>query len=498
MEAKIPRLKAPKVSDRVEQLYTMLLDSIPSSVLLMDQDLRLLSANRNFLEKSHRTLSNTIGEQLERVLPEVILDQLDISKRIQEVIKKNQPIRGERMTYRAPGVPIRTYYYSILPCTWEGKVEGAILLMDDVTEQIRLGDEVRLVERRLASIVESASDMFISTDRKGTIQTWNPAAERLSGYVEAEVRGRSFFETCTDQDKEEVQEIFTLIDKREVAQVKECLLRTKQSHLIPVSWAFSPLKDSLNQTVGVVAVGRDLTEKRKFDAEFMQSQKLAALGVMAGGIAHEIRNPLTVCSSSAQFLLDDDQSPEFRRDCVEKILKGIQRAASIIESLLKYSRSSLSTETSLVDLVPLIRETATLVTYDTGVKQIEVKTSFSRESIAVEGVATLLQQVFMNLFLNAIQAMPDGGLLKIKADAGEAKVHVCVSDTGSGISPEGLEKVFDPFYTTSTDRRGTGLGLAICYSVVEQHGGTLEVESTEGEGSTFTVNLPLGRDRGDS
>ena len=498
MRAKSPRKKAPGVSDRFEHLYTMLLDSIPSSVLLIDQNLRIVSANRNFLEKSHRTRSNTIGEQLKRVLPEVILDQLDISKRIREVIQKDQPIRGERMTYRAPGVPIRTYYYSILPCTWEGKVEGAILLMDDVTEQIRLGDEVRLMERRLASIVESASDIFISTDRTGLIQTWNQAAERLSGYVEAEVLERSFFETCTDEDQKEVQKIFTRIDKRKIAQVKEYFLRTKQSRLIPVSWVFSPLKDSLNQTVGVVAVGRDLTERRKFEREFLQSQKLAALGVMAGGIAHEIKNPLTVCSSLAQFLLDDDRSPEFRRDCGETILNGIRRATSIIESLLRYSHPSASTQSALVDLVPLIGETATPVTYHARVKRVKIETSFSRESIAVEGVATLLQQVFMNLFLNAIKAMPDGGLLKIKTGAKGATAHAQVSDTGCGISHEGLEKIFDPFYTTSTVGKGTGLGLAICYSIVKQHGGTIEVESAEGKGSTFTVKLPLGRDGGES
>jgi len=498
MVAKSPRRKASKASDRVDQLYTMLLDFMPSSVLIIDQNLRIVSANHNFLEKSHRTLSNTIGERLESVLPEVILDKLDISKRIREVIQKNQPIRGERMTYRAPGIPIRTYYYSILPFTEVGKVEGAILLMDDVTEQVRLGNEVRLMESRLASIVESASDLFISTDKKGMIQTWNPAAERLSGYAEAEMRERSFFETCTDQDQEEVQKIFTLIDKWEAAQVKECFLRPKQSRPVPVSWAFSPLKDSLNQTVGVVAVGRDLTQRRKSDAELLQSQKLAALGVMAGGIAHEIRNPLTICSSSAQFLLDDDLSPEFRGDCVKKILDGVQRAASIIENLLKYSHTSLAAESSSVDLVPLIRETATLLTYHSEVKQIKTKTSFSRKSIVVEGVPTLLQQVFMNLFLNAAQAMPDGGLLEVDADAGEANVHIRVKDTGNGISPDGLEKLFDPFYTTSTGDRGTGLGLAICYSVVERHGGTIRVESAEGEGTTFTVKLPLGRDRGDS
>lgn len=479
-------------SARFEQLYAMLLDAIPSSVLLIDQHLRIVSANRNFLEKSLKTKSNTIGQRLESVLPDVILDQLDISKRIRQVIEKNEPIRGDRMTYRAPGVPIRTYYYSILPYIWQGKVEGAILLMDDVTEQIRLSEEVRSVERHLASIVESASDIILSTDRKGVILTWNQAAERLLGNTAEDVRDRSFMDFCTDEDKGEVQNIFTLIDKGKFAQVKECPFRARHSRLIPISWVFSPLKDSSNRTAGVVAVGRDLTERRKLEAELLQSQKLAALGVMAGGIAHEIRNPLAICSSAAQFLLDEDLSPSLRKECVRKILNGIQRAAAIIESLLKYSHPPASTQRALVDLVPLIRETATLVTYHAKVQKVKMEASFSRESIAVEGVATLLQQVFMNLFLNAINAMPDGGLLKIRAGEEEAEVRVRISDTGCGISDEGLEKIFDPFYTTSTVGKGTGLGLAVCYSVVKQHGGTIEVESTEGEGSTFTVKLPLG------
>lgn len=496
MEDRRPDAGQGEVSDRYERLYTMLLDSIPSSVLLIDQDLRIVSANRNFLDKSQRTLASTVEQRLEGILPDVILDQLDISKRIRQVIAKNQPVRGERMTYRAPGIPIRTYYYSILPFTWQGKVEGAILLMDDVTEQIRLSEEVRKVERHLASIVESASDIILSTDRKGMILTWNEAAERLSGYLAAEALKNSFFEFCLDEDREEVQEIFAFIDRRKFAQIKECFFRTRQSHFVPVSWVFSPMKDSLSQTVGVVAVGRDLTERRKLETELLQSQKLAALGVMAGGIAHEIRNPLSICSSSAQFLLDEDVSPEFRRDCVEKILKGVQQASSIIENLLKYSHPSSTTQKTLVSLVPLIQETLTLVRSLAKIQKIETAVSFSRQSIAVEGVATLLQQVFVNLFLNAINAMPDGGLLKIQVGAEKAEAIVQIEDTGCGISQEGLGRIFDPFYTTSKIGTGTGLGLAICYSIVKQHGGAIGVVSAEGRGSTFTVKLPLGRDGG--
>lgn len=487
-----------ELSGRYEQLYTMLLDAIPSSVLLIDQNMRIVSANRNFLEKGQRTLANTIGYRLEEVFPTIILDQMDITKRICQVIENNQPSKGERMTYRAPGVPIRIYYYSILPFTWQGWVEGAVLLMDDVTEQVRLSEEVQRVERHLASIVESASDLILSMDRKGMILTWNAAAERLSGYSAAGVLEHFFTDFCIDEDRQDIQDILSSIDTSNYAQMKECPLLTGKGTSIPVSWAFSPMKDSYNQTVGVVAVGRDLTERRKFETELHQSQKFAALGVMSGGIAHEIRNPLAICSSSAQFLMEEGGTPEFLRECAEKIHRGIQRASLIIENLLKYSHPSTTTRKTLVNLVDLISETRTLVTYHANILKIEINTSFPQEPVMVAGVATLLQQVFMNLFLNAISAMPTGGSLDIDVKIINSEVCVQVADSGCGISLREIGKIFDPFYTTSVVGQGTGLGLSLCYSIVKQHLGTISVESMEGRGSIFTVILPTSFDWNES
>jgi PAS domain S-box-containing protein len=498
MEEKALKKTGTDLSGRYERLYTMLLDAIPSSVLLIDQNMCIVSANRNFLEKGRRALAKTIGYRLEEVFPSIILDQMDITKRIRQVIEKNQPAKGERMTYRAPGVPIRIYYYSILPFTWQGQVEGALLLMDDVTEQVRLSEEVRRVEQHLASIVESASDIILSTDRKGTILTWNTAAERLFGYTAPQVLGKSFTDFCADEDRKEIQEIFSRIDSRKQAQMNEYSLRTHKGIYIPVSWVFSSMKDNCNQTVGIVAVGRDLTERRKLETELHQSQKFAALGVMAGGIAHEIRNPLAICSSSAQFLMEEDGTPEFRQECAEKIHRGIQRASAIIENLLRYSHPSTTTRTTVVNLVSLIRETQTLVTYHANILKIEIGTSFPQEPVMVKGVATLLQQVFMNLFLNAITAMPTGGHLGIDVKMMRSEVRVQVTDTGCGISPREIGKIFDPFYTTSAVGQGTGLGLSLCYSIVKQHQGTIDAESVEGQGSVFTVRLPARSGGGES
>ena len=475
--------------NRFEKLYAMLLDAIPSSVLLVDQGLRVVSANRNFLEKNQRTLSNTVGQRLERVFPEVIIEHIDLVKSIRNVFTSAHPIRGKRMTYRAPGVPIRIYYYSILPFMWEGIVEGAIVLMDDVTEQVRLSEEVRRIERQLASVVESASDIIISTDISGTILTSNSSAEQLTGYMAYEIEKRKLFDFFTEEDQGDIKDIINNIDTPNKLRLKECPFKTSRNELLLVHWVFSPIKDHQNKTIGIVAVGRDLTERMKFEAELMQSQKLASLGVMAGRIAHEIRNPLAICSSSAQFLMDENISPQLARECAERVKGGIDRVAVIIENLLKFAHPQ-SDKMNLVNMVSLLKETMLLIGHHASVQKIAVELVFPNEPLAVTGVSQLLQQVFMNLFLNAINAMPDGGVLKVEGKQLQGEVIIAVSDTGCGIPRSNIERIFDPFFTTSQVGKGTGLGLSICYSIIKKHGGSIEVESLQGKQTVFTIKLP--------
>ena len=489
MEDKIPKVTGHKFSGRYKQLYATLLDALPSSILLIDQRLRIVSANRNFLEKNQRTLSNTIGYQLKEVFPTVIIDQIDIPNRIRQVIKNKHPIQGELMTYHAPGRPLSIYSYSIHPFYRQGQVEGVFLLMSDVTEQMHLNEEVLQAERHLASIVKSASELILSINREGKILTWNKAMEKLTCCFLSKGQEYDFTDFCTNGDSKNIRLIFSRIDTHKIQKTK-CVLQTAKGTLVPVSWIFSPLKNSSNQTVGIVAVGRDLTERRKFERDLHQSQKLAALGIMAGGIAHEIRNPLAICSSCAQFLIEEDGTPEFRRDCAEKIHKGLLRTSVIIENLLRYSHPSTTTQTTLVNLVSLISETITLVSYHANIKKININTSFPQKSVMMKGIATLLQQVFMNLFLNAINSMSTGGQLEINVKMAHSNARVQITDTGCGISSQEIEKIFDPFYTTSIMGQGTGLGLSVCYSIIKQHGGTIEAKSVKGKGSVFTVKLP--------
>jgi len=212
---------------------------------------------------------------------------------------------------------------------------------------------------------------------------------------------------------------------------------------------------------------------------------------MAGGIAHEIRNPLAVCGSAAQFIMEEDVTPEFRQECAQKIHTGIQRASMIIENLLRFARPSVKPDIKEIDLTRLIEETLSLVTNQARIQKIELRAQRPSETILISGMEALLQQAFMNLLLNAIKAMPDGGGLGIALGQADGEAWVSISDTGQGIAPGDLNNIFDPFYTTAPAGQGTGLGLSICYSIIKQHIGTITVDSEEGKGSNFTVRLPI-------
>ena len=471
-----------------EVRYDMLLNAIPSSVLIIDRQLQVLSVNQNFLSKSLRSKESTVGRLLADVFPLVILQSTGIEESIRNVFNSGVAIKGQKMTYRAPGVPLRIYYYSILPVP----NDQIMLIMEDVTEQVRLSEEVRRVERHLASVVESASDIVLSTDIDGHILTWNSAAEKQSGLTTQEVHGAFFYDLCDTNQKQAVRLIFQRMKVSNEPHTTEFHLLTPNNRdSILISWVFSPMLNDYGKTVGTVVVGRDLAERLKLELQLRQSQKLTALGVMAGGIAHEIRNPLAVCSSAAQFLLADSDKADFQTECAQKIQTNIQKASAIIENLLRFSRSSLETDMGEVDLITVLQETIELVTNQAKVQTIQVQLTVLKSVILVTGVSGLLQQVFMNIYLNAIHAMPQGGMLNITVDTSEDRVTVRVTDTGIGIPPGELEKIFDPFHTSSPVGQGTGLGLSICYSIIRQHLGSIQAESQLGYGATFVVTLPL-------
>jgi len=251
------------------------------------------------------------------------------------------------------------------------------------------------------------------------------------------------------------------------------------------------MRDDSGKVSGVVAVGRNLADQRRLEEQLILSDKLAALGVMAGGIAHELRNPLGIISASAQLLMESPQDDQLREQGLLKIDTAAKRASLIIENLLKFSRPSWKHAMREVHLLAILDETVTLLAHQLALNNVSLVKQYQPDIPNILANRELLQQVFTNLILNACNAMPSGGTLTISALLATDQVEIHFSDTGVGIPLGNIPKIFDPFFTTRSVGKGFGLGLSISHSIIAQHHGVIEVHSVPDKGTTFIIRLPL-------
>ena len=474
-----------------EHLFWGLFNHTRASAVLFNQRLYVVAANRNFLTKSRRTEEEAIGARLEDVFPQVLLNYIGLPEKVRAVFRRSAPPPDGKMTYRAPGLPLRIYYYSLAPILDDqNNVEYVMLLMYDVTEQERLSEEVQRAERHLVSVVQSASDLVVSLDPNERILSWNLAAERISHYRLDAILRKPLHLLCAPWSQKAVSDAARRLTDGGAPETVEVDLVTAEGHWVPVAWAFSGMQDDTGAVAAIVGVGRDLTLRRQLEELRLQAAKMASLGVMAGGIAHEIRNPLGICSGAAQLMMQAPDDPALQKECAQRIYENIQRASTVIENLLKFARPA-ETQFRTIDINTIVQDALALVESQARDKHIQVTLQPSTGKTTLNGSQGLLQQVFANLILNGCQSMAEDGKLTITINTEDRWVTVDVSDTGCGIPTEDMDKIFDPFYTTKPVGQGVGLGLPICYSVIHQHGGTINARSQNSEGSTFTVKLPL-------
>ena len=357
-------------------------------------------------------------------------------------------------------------------------------------EHQQLTQEVRRAERYLASIVESASDIILATDTYGRIGTWNRAAERIADFTRAQMIGRYMWELFAPVHRPIMDEMIKGIAAGMSFGQIEIPLISAAGQEVPVSWRLSLIQSDTGESAGIVAIGRDLAERRRLESQLFQAAKMASMGVMASGIGHELRNPLGIISANAQLAQERLDDQEMVRICLQQVHSATKRAALIIDNLLTFARPRDGTS-AVMDLNEVLAATFLLLDYQIQQRRVRLSVTLEHPLAGVIGNAALIQQVFTNVILNALQAMEGGGTLRVTTRVSEAtSVEVIFTDTGSGISPEVLPQIFDPFFTTRPVGQGTGLGLAISYSIIQQHGGSIEAVSPPGEGSTFCVRLP--------
>jgi signal transduction histidine kinase len=273
--------------------------------------------------------------------------------------------------------------------------------------------------------------------------------------------------------------------------VNETKIRRKNGEFIFVEQSIAPIVIGGKKYYQIIA--RDITEKKKLEKEkeklvrqLYQADKLASIGLLAAGVAHSINNPLTSISLNAEILKRKIKDRDIKKK-IETIEEQVNIVASITKSLLDFSME-IRSEDKMVDLNEIIKKD--LETLSFSLKEIYVYKDLGKIP-KIKGNASKLHQLFMNLFMNSIHAMPTGGNLKVSTVKEGVNVIVTVSDTGQGIPKEYLSKIFDPFFTTKEVGEGTGLGLSICHGIVKEHGGVIDVESELGKGTTFKIRFPV-------
>jgi PAS domain S-box-containing protein len=333
--------------------------------------------------------------------------------------------------------------------------------------------------------------MIVSLDAAGRVMTWNKAAERVLEYSKQEAAGKPFTMFFAAAEHNRLEDLFTRLRRDGDAPVIETALQTPSGRGLLISWRFSSMH-TIDESVAIVGVGRDLTDKRHLEEQVIQSAKLAALGEMAGGIVHEIRNPLAIASSAAQILQKRGGESAIRDECAQKIRHAVTRATAILENLFRFTRPAESVE-ECVDVNSAVEDSLALVEQQFAQRLIEIQKRFTPGLPPVKGSRNQLQQAFVDIILNTYRAMPEGGRLVVESDIAPLAdgdwIDIRFTDTGCGIPAAQLARIFDPFFSARPVGKGTGLGLSIAYSIVQRHGGTILVDSNP-SGTIFIVRLP--------
>jgi PAS domain S-box-containing protein len=339
------------------------------------------------------------------------------------------------------------------------------------------------------NIVESLNIGVLTVDLEDRVESWNPQIEDLLSIPRTEALHHRLDEVLpTDL----VGEIRAHATSDRVAGIYKYRLTTRSGRHVVVNASIAPLVGKSGTRLGRLILLDDITQRVRMEDQLVQTEKLTSLGLLAAGVAHEVNTPLAVISNYIQMLAKQIPADDPRQKTIERIVKQTFRASEIVNNLLNFSRTGAA-EFVEVDINSVLEETLTLVQHPFKTAQVNVIKNYNAKLPPVLGSVTRLQQVFLNLFMNARDSMPQGGMLEVRTAAQNGHVEIEVTDTGSGISPEHLQRIFDPFFTTKPTGRGTGLGLSVSYGIIKEHLGKVDVRSTPGKGTSFRLEFPVAR-----
>ncbi|MEP7340165.1 MAG: ATP-binding protein [Acidobacteriota bacterium] len=366
-------------------------------------------------------------------------------------------------------------------------IENSLLL----EEQGHRTKELARLKEFNENIIESINVGVMVTNLAGRITNWNGALEDIYGLRREQAIGLRITEVFQPEMLRALRELMARSEwqKGEPVNVYKFRARAADNRELMLNISLAPLQSKTSEIEGTLVAIEDVTERIRLEEQLQQSDKLSSIGLLAAGVAHEVNTPLTGISSYSQMLMQQMPETDPRHHLLDKIYRQTSRASSIVNNLLNFSRVSDSRLVS-VDLNHVLDDTIQLLEAQLRNSDIEVTCNYADTLPPATGNAAKLQQVFMNLILNARDAMPQGGRLQITTEADDDSIIIRFRDTGSGIAAEHLAKIYDPFFTTKQIGKGTGLGLAVSYGIIRDHGGDILVESQQSEGTLFQITLP--------
>jgi len=379
------------------------------------------------------------------------------------------------------------------------RITGASIIGRDISERKRREQDLA----RLAAVVESSDDAIIGRLLDGTVTNWNTAAQRIYGYSASEIVGKPTSVLFSPAHLAEIAEMLEKIKRGEIVKRSDAIRMRHDGNELHVALTHTPIKNTEGRVIGISTVARDITESKRLEQQLRKVQKMESIGLLAGGIAHDINNLLSVILGYSEILLESIPHDSKMHSQCEEIKKAGDRAASLTGQLLAFSRQQ-ALAPKILNLNEVVAETEKMLRRLIG-ENIDVRTTLDPTLGNVKADPGQIGQVIMNLVVNARDAMPEGGKLVIETSNAvlddEAAVRhpplsagryilLTVSDSGIGMDEETQTHIFEPFFTTKEIGKGTGLGLSTVYGVVKQSGGTVWVYSELGHGSVFKIYLP--------
>lgn len=361
----------------------------------------------------------------------------------------------------------------------------------------KLIEELLYVKKHLEELIESANALIVAVDREGKVLLFNRALEQLSGHAAIDVLGRELRALIPESEQMHLQRVMARCSRGEKLSNVETRMLTRDGNEIRVSFNTATVFSPTGELEGVIAIGQDLTVQKELERRVLQAEKLASLGQLAAGVVHEINNPLTTITMYAEALIAKLERGGDESDLgkAKRIQEAANRILEFARELTTYARPARE-RPELVEVHALLEQAITYCEHVLKTSGVRVERRFADDVHTFMAVRTNLVQVFVNLLTNACHAMPEGreGLISVSTCRAGGGVEIRLTDNGVGIAEKDLARVFDPFFTTKAEGKGTGLGLSLVQGIIANHGGTISVESTEGQGTTFTVWIPDATD----